>query len=266
MAVNGFVPDMPEDEYHAHEGSLSVTGAKTLLKAPALFKWQQDHPVHSDVFDVGSAAHKLVLGVGAELSVYDGDSWRSKAAQEFRDTTRAAGKVPLLKADHDRVQAMADKLSEHTLAMSLLSDGQPEVSSFCVDDETGVLRRARFDYLRDDLIVDYKTAASSDPQEFRNSAARYGYFQQHAWYLDLAHDLGHSARGFLFIVQMKEPPYLVSVVELTARAVDRGRELNHRALERFRDCTAADLWPGYGDDITPIDLPAWAYYDQEPAA
>jgi hypothetical protein len=30
------------------------------------------------------------------------------------------------------------------------------------------------------------------------------------------------------------------------------------ALERFRDCTASGVWPGYDqDEIADIDLPGW---------
>jgi hypothetical protein len=88
---------------------------------------------------------------------------------------------------------------------------------------------------------------------------------QAAWYLDLARDLGHPAEAFAFIVQEKTAPYLVSVVELDRAAVDRGRELNQRALERFRDCRDADLWPGYIQDDTfvTVPLPRWAHYDND---
>ena len=43
---SGFHEAIPEAEYHADRDSLSVSGAKTLLKAPAIFRHQQDHPVH----------------------------------------------------------------------------------------------------------------------------------------------------------------------------------------------------------------------------
>src|SRR4051794_7626781 len=144
-APYGFVHDLPEQEYHAHEGSLSVSGAKTLLKAPALFKWQQDHPVQKDVFDFGSAAHKMVLGVGANLAVYSGATdWRSKEARAFRDEARTNGDTPVREVDSERVQAMAAELKTHRLAMQLLTGGQPEVSAFALDEATGVLRRGRF--------------------------------------------------------------------------------------------------------------------------
>ena len=263
--VEGFRLDMPEAEYHAHPTSLSVSGAKTLLKAPALYRYQQANPVHRDVFDIGSAAHALVLGVGAELEVIAADSWRSKAAQEAKAAAREAGKTPLLAADYQRVQDMADALSSHTLAMSLLSDGEPEVSAFATDEATGVLRRCRYDYLTDRIGVDLKTAASAEPGTFAAAAARYGYHQQAAWYVDVAETLGHPLDAFAFVVLEKEPPHLVSVVELDDRSLSRGRELNQRALERFRDCTETGIWPGYQttDGYARVSIPRWAFYDDE---
>src|SRR5207244_1704033 len=69
-------------------------------------------------------------------------------------------------------------------------------------------------------------------------------------YPDLASDIGRPAEAFAFIVQEKEPPYIVTVIELPAELVDIGRARNQRALERFRDCTESGLWPGYIPDDT----------------
>lgn len=264
----GFYRDIPEADYHGDRESLSVSGAKTLLKAPALFKYQQDNPVHRDVFDVGSAAHKLVLGVGDPIYVVPADNWQTKAAREERDLARAEGMVPILPADYEVVAAMAEELQRHQLAMSLLSNGEPEVSAYALDESTGVLRRGRFDWLGIAVLSDYKTAASAEPNAFAASAARYGYHMQAAWYLNLAYDLGHDAQAFAFIVQEKTPPYLVSVVVLDDAAIARGDELNRRALEMYRDCTESDLWPGYmadGDYVT-VSLPRWAFRDNEEMA
>lgn len=258
--------DLDEPTYHAHPTSLSHSGAKVLLKAPALYKWQRDNPVHKDVFDFGRAAHAKVLGAGAETVVVDAEDWRSKGAREAREAARAEGKTPLLAKDAEKVDAMAARLAEHATAKALLTEGEPEVSAFCVDEETGVLRRSRFDWHeKSGILVDYKTTVCAEPQAFARSAATFGYHSQHAWYLDIAADLGLEPRGFVFIAQEKEPPFLVSVVELVEPAVDLGRVRNRRALRIFADCTEADLWPGYAPDaaITPIDLPAWAYREEQ---
>lgn len=256
----GFHPDIPEADYHADRTSLSVSGAKVILKAPALFKWQQEHPVHKDVFDFGSAAHREVLGVGDELEVIDAPDWRSKDAREARDKARAAGRIPLLAGEAQKVRDMADVLSSHTLAMRLLSEGKPEVSAYAPDEQTGVTRRARFDWLGATILTDYKTCASSEPAAFVKAAANFGYHMQHAWYLDLARDLGHPAKAFAFIAQEKEPPYLVTVIELPPELVDVGRRRNRHALERFRDCTETNRWPGYvpDDQFAQPSAPAWA--------
>lgn len=261
----GFHDGIEEAAYHGDRASLSVSGAKVLLKAPALFRQQQDHPVTKDVFDVGSAAHKLVLGVGDPIYVVPADDWRTKVAKEERDEARAEGYIPILPETYEQVSAMADKLSEHTLAMSLLSGGKPEVSAYCVDEPTGVLRRCRYDYLRDDLAVDYKSCASCAPWAFSKACADFGYHQQAAWYLDVAADLGKPLRGFVFIAQMKEPPYLVECYELEATAVQVGRERNRAALERFRDCTETGIWPGFTgrQTITALDIPSWAYANND---
>lgn len=267
MKEPGFYDDIPEADYHADRESLSVSGAKTLLKAPALFRHQQDNPVHRDVFDIGSAAHALVLGVGAEIVVVDADSWRTKAAKELQEAARAEGKTPLLKGDHLRVLAMADALSTHRLAMRLLSDGRPEVSAYALDEPTGVTRRGRFDWLGTSILTDYKTAASAEPDSFVKAAVNFGYHMQAAWYADLARDLGHPADAFAFVVQEKEAPYLVTVIELPEELVTIGRTRNRRALERFRDCTESGYWPGYvpDDEFAQPAAPRWALYSEDAA-
>ena len=257
--------DMPEDEYHAHP-ALSQSGAKLILKAPSLYRWRMDHPqADSEALDHGKAAHLLVLGVGAELVLVEADSWRTKAAQEARAEARAAGKVPLLPDQYAVIQAMADRLSEHRLAMELLSRGDPEVSLFATDPTTGVPIRGRLDWLSPAIATDYKTTRELTPDAFKRTCATFGYHMQAAWYLDLLELVGQPREAFAFIVQAKEPPYDVFVTDLTGRAIDRGRELNARAIERFRDCTASGQWPPAVSPSAYIttDLPAWAYYDND---
>src|SRR4051794_10326611 len=132
------VADMPDDVYHADpvsEGSLSHSGAKKLLppSCPALFKWERDNGrPPKKAFDFGHAAHKLVLGVGAQLEVIPGDRWDTKDAKAAVAEARAAGRVPLKATEMQTVQAMAAALREHPIAGALLQpdSGRPEVSMF----------------------------------------------------------------------------------------------------------------------------------------
>lgn len=270
MRTPGFYLDVPEADYHADRGSLSVSGAKLLLRCPELFRWQQDNPVYKDEFDFGTAAHKAVLGIGPEIIVHDYDPTKVKspkstnAWKEAQAAARAQGAVLLLPDEQAAVTAMADRLSTHDVAMRLLSDGEPEVSAYAHDEATGVLRRGRVDWLGSTIVTDYKSAATVEPGSFAKAVANFGYHMQAAWYLDLTRDLGHPAEAFAFIAQEKTAPYLVEVYELDDAAISRGRDLNRRGLERFRDCTESGIWPGYtGRQFTTLSLPKWAHYDND---
>lgn len=265
---------LDEQVYHAHPTSLSVTGAKTLLRAPALYHYERQHPRHKDVFDFGKAAHQKVLGVGAEIVVHEFDPAKVKspkstnAWKDQQAEVRATGGVLLLPEENERLDAMVVQLRQHRMANRLLTEGQPEVSAFCVDEATGVLRRSRFDWHEPSgILVDYKTTICSEPDAFARSAKTFGYHMQSAWYQDIALDLGIAVRGFVFIAQEKEPPYLVSVVQLDEDSDELGRHRNRRALEMFRDCTESGIWPGYtpDDEITSISLPAWAFREESAA-
>jgi hypothetical protein len=259
-----------DTEYFADPvgGSLSASGARQLLPphCPAVYHYERTHPRESTtVFDIGHAAHSLILGAGAGISPVDADDWRTKAAKDQRDEIRASGRVPLLTADYEHVQGMAAAVRDHPVAADLLDPdtGAPEQSLFWVDDETGIWRRARLDWLphptRDRMIiVDYKTAASADPDAFAKAAANYGYHQQDAWYRDAvtALDLDDNP-AFVFVVQEKTPPYLVSVIELDSTALRIGRGRNRRAIDIYTECTTTGIWPGYGDDVTLVALPTW---------
>lgn len=268
---HGFIDDLDEETYHAHQGSLSHSGAKLILKAPAHYKYALTHPKHKNEFDFGTAAHAEVLGVGAEIVVheYDADKVKSpKATNAWKaeqSDVRARGAVLLLPEEYAKVREMADVLSSHRLAMRLLSEGKPEVSAFVEDEETGVLKRARFDWLGSSILDDYKSTVCSEPGWFVRQAANLGYHSQAAWYSDVAAELGHPADAFAFIAQEKEPPYLVTVIELPPELVDAGRARNRRALQMFRDCTESGLWPGYVPDDTFAQpaAPRWALREEE---
>ena len=264
------VADLDETTYHA-DPALSSSGAKRLIQTcPAIFKHERDTGGRANkaAFDFGHAAHGLILGVGEPVHVIEADNFTTKAARELRDAAYAAGQVPILARDYEQVEAMAEAVKRHPLAAALLSEGVAEQSVFWNDERWDVGRRARFDWLTQragrHYVVDLKTSTTADPAVLGRKVADFGYHQQEAWYRDAAAAAGLGDEvGFLFVFVEKQAPYLVTVVELDSYAVQRGHELNQRALEVFRDCTASGIWPGY---VSPteralVSLPRWATYD-----
>jgi hypothetical protein len=156
------VYELTDEEYfssHLASTTLSSTGARRLLDCPAKFRHDQLHGRKGKrEFDVGHAAHQLVLGAGPALVYVDAEEWRTKAVKEQVAAIREAGAVPLRPSDWDAVHDMASALLTHPLAPKLFTRGDPERTLIWRDAATGVPCRAKADWLRPDGIVDYKTA------------------------------------------------------------------------------------------------------------
>jgi PDDEXK-like domain of unknown function (DUF3799) len=282
----GVYDGMPEHVYHGDPvpgGSLSSSGARKLLppSCPARFRHDLDHPpLSTPNMERGTAAHRLVLGTGAEITEVDAPDWRTKAAQEKRDKARADGKVPLLAAEYRKVRDMAAALRAHPLASALFNpdSGRAEQSLFWQDALTGIWRRARLDWMPDAdarerlIAVDYKTTTSADPDGIAKSVYTFGYYMQAPWYLDGLQALGLAEDpAFVFVFQETAPPYLVNAIQLDWLALRTGYDRNRRAIERYRDCMNSGIWPGYTPDIRDlptISLPHWAarHLDEEAEA
>lgn len=263
---NGLHFDLSDRDYHGQHQALSASGAKLLLppSCPAKFKWALDNPRHSDAFDFGTVAHRLILGKGSEIVPLDYDSFRTKDAKAAQAAVRAEGKTPILANEYDRAVDLAAAVNAHPEARLLFSDGEPEVSAFWTDEETGIQRRARFDWLRNVtegrrlLIGDLKTARSSEPTEFGKACADYGYAIQAANYIDAVRALDLDPDpAFLFVAVEKEPPYVVTVGQLDDDSLAVGRYLLRKAIRLFAECVERDDWPGYAQGVTELSLPYW---------
>lgn len=144
-----------------------------------------------------------------------------------------------------------------------------------------------------DIIGDLKTTEDASPEGFAKSIANWRYDVQHAYYIDgtrLALEQGKCTppqegkaelsvywtdpvtgvlcrcrpdfwRGypkhFAFIAVEKKPPYAVGVYVLDSEGVEIGRAQYQHDLRVYAECVRSGVWPGYGDKIQTISLPAW---------
>lgn len=263
----GFRPGLSAEEYHTHTEALSSSGARKLLSTcPAKFKYELDNPpAPKDHFDIGHAAHRLVLGDGPDLAVVDADDWRTKAARQERDEIREEGAVPLLRETYEQVQAMAAAIRQHPLAAALFDPefGLPEQSLFWTDPDTGIQCRARYDWLPHNdggrlLVADYKTAIDASDRAFEKAVLTYRYDQQAEWYCDGLKQAKYAKDvAFLFVVQEKSAPYLVNVCSLSDMWPYMAEHLNRKARRIFAECTASGEWPGYGPEPAVAMPPEW---------
>jgi hypothetical protein len=272
VTTPGVWVDMPDAVYHADPvpgGSLSSTGARRLLppSCPAIFDWYRRNPEASKrTYDLGHAAHDTLLGGGPEIVVCDYPDWRTKVSQAEAKEARDRGAVPILTDDKTQIDAMVAAVRAHPFAGQLFEEGfgTPEASVFWTDDETGIWRRSRLDWLPHNhigsrmILPDLKTCKSAQRDEFAKSAANYGYHAQGAYYVDAVRALGLADDvAFVFVAIEKTPPYLVNVIQLDVTAMRIGAALNRQAIHLFADCQRAGHWPSYSEDVQLASLPYW---------
>jgi hypothetical protein len=266
-----------ETDYRADKTALSSSGARTLTRyCPARFLEEREHGrPDTKAFDLGHAAHMLVLGAGMPIVEISHDEWRSNEAKAAVAAARAAGAVPLKPKDAARVRAMAAKLREHREAGPLFArTGLAEQTFVARDPDTNVLCKIRIDWFphvapgQRRLIVDYKTAECAHPAVVEREIATYGYDQQGAFYIDVltwALNLD-TPPVFVLVVQEKDPPHLVTVNQPRDYVIDGGRELNREALAIYAECDATGEWPDYGPGPHQSDVPSWRTTAYEAAA
>jgi hypothetical protein len=266
MTAQGIHPGIPELTYHSDTKTLSASGAKTLLRDPERFAWERDNgrPPKA-AFDLGGVVHALVLRSGDErIRVIDAYDWKTKAAQEARKTAHAAGLTPINRTEFLQATEIARAVRRHPLASSLFTNGKAEVSLYWTDPETGVSCRARVDWLRDDMIVDLKTAryGTGTADTFGRQAASFNYPLPAAVYTEAVEALTGKTLPFITVTVETSPPYLVRAYRYTDGDLDQGRAQWHEALREFAAREKSGDWT-VPAEIDLIALPAWYAPDED---
>ena len=275
------VYEISANEYHSDPvvvPSLSSSLARALIANSPLHCWFESPRLNpnfqreeEEKFDLGTAAHALLLEGESGVQVIDAPDWRTKAAREARDAARAAGKLPLLAARWADVLAMVksarEQLDAHTEADDMFTEGKAEQTLIWQEDtrDGAIYCRARLDFLHDDhlLIDDYKTTgACANPEAWTRGLFNSGFDIQAAFYLRGVRAIfGTPVIGtrsfFGFAVQENYPPYALSVISLAPDALVIAEKKVLYAIDQWAKCLRANHWPGYPARICYAGLPPW---------
>lgn len=272
----GIVDGMPMEVYQADPcptPALSNSIIKPLLTQSPYHAWLQ-HPrlnpacerEEDSKFDLGTAAHALLLEGADRCRVIDADDYKTKAAREARDLARGDGFTPLLRAQYEAARVMeqrAREFLEHTEFAGILQRGKPEQSMFW-QDMGGIWVKARMDFVTDDrrVILDYKSTALS-PARWKRAMLDHGYDTQSLLYPRGMSMLGHPGSRFVFLVQEVTEPYGCWLVEPTESMRELANMKVARALRLWSDCIARQHWPSYPFTVQPASAPQWALLEEE---
>jgi len=275
--------EMSEERYHADpcaEPSASASILTTIATKTPRHAWCEHprlnpdyQPVERGDFDIGTAAHDLLLEGRDRIVVVDADNWRTAGARQIRDDARKKGLLPLLEKDWQAVSAMVnaarDQLAAHQSPdlVALAPGAFPGAETTVIWKDKGLYCRARPDTLdvENEIIRDYKTTAgSAHPDSWNRNHLWPGPAIQCAWY---KHGIRKAANWkrprFQWIVQETKAPYALSVLELTPHAAGLADRMMLQAWELWRRCMETDRWPGYPAVVAYVDAPGFVEYQHE---
>lgn len=259
--------------------SLSASIAKILVSSTPLHAWTA-HPKlnpnfvreEKEIFDRGTVAHALMLQGVKNAIVFDLDDWRKPEARRARDDARAEGKIPILRKHWSLVQDMVAagkvQLAAHKEAANAFTAGKAEQTLIWLDhatDGTGVVCRARLDWLHDDyrFIDDYKsTGRDVDPSNIMGKVVDDWDIQESFYRRGVKAITGMDAR-FRFIAQENTAPFALAVIGFGPEIQWMGDAKVQRAIDLWAKCMTSNCWPGYADRIYYPELPKWVEEQEE---
>lgn len=216
-------------------------------------------------FDLGSAAHALLLEGVDNMAVVDAEDWRKKEAKEAREIARLSGKTPLLKHQYEDAKKMVDAAVNQIMLCrelgitDLRTQGDSEVTYVWQEKETWL--KVRLDWIRKDksLILDYKTTENANPADVGRLITNLHYEIQNAFYRRAVQTVEGIDPRFVFMVQEVSEPWFCSFIELSDALLEMAEQEITNGIFLWRECMESGKWPGYPNKVVTIDTPNWAF-------
>lgn len=241
---------------------LSASGAKTLLKSPARYRYELDNPApKGPELKFGSLLHTLVLEPDEFANRY------AVAPAVDRRTTEGKAAFARFQAAHGHLESVTEdeyqkaaRMAEVVMreAGAYFTGGKAEVPVLWERD--GVELKAKMDYLVGDYIVDLKSTSADDEESLTRAAWQYGYHISAAAYQEAAEALTGKKLEKRFVFVTKTEPHEVVVLAAGDEFIARGKAKWDAAIRLYAACREFDNWPGLSSRIesTVLQPPRWA--------
>lgn len=240
------IEGLPNSVYHRANG-ISCTQLKLFMDCPYKYwhkyidgNYEEESKAY---FAFGRAGHTTILEphkFEAEFMRQPEGMRRDGAEWERLKAKAAKANKEILTAEQwDLQPKLLEALERSDYGRKLTSGGVAEVSYFKRDIETGMVIKARPDYMKGNIIIDLKTSDSAKPSNIDRKFRNLGYDMQDAMYTDVV-----EADDFCFVVIESSAPFTVTAPVMFDETL---KELAHKryrkALKELQVCYELDVWP-----------------------
>jgi hypothetical protein len=200
----------------------------------------------------GTATHAILFET-APVVFYPGKTRRGKEWEAWK-ALRRRGELIVSRSEYEAANRMVEAVRANPLAVEVLR-GTRERSIFW--QSMGRACRTTPDvasYL--EFATELKTCACADPVKFTWQAIRMAYHAQMAWHLGgiINAGLGQPANAYVVAVE-SAPPWPVTVLKLTERALDKGQALCALWFEKLLGFERSGQFPPYAQHVVDLDVP-----------
>jgi hypothetical protein len=168
-------------------------------------------------------------------------------------------KIIVTRDDYAKAKSMQDAMLANKAVRQLIGNGFSE-SPFCwfPDGEIGLMKKVRLDYVRQGLVIEYKTDSYPHEQDFSKTIGNMGYHRQLAMQIEAAERMhGERPRGAIIIAQDKDMHDDIAVYALNTSTLSRGADENAWAWGEINRRIKTGDWKTFPEKIMPIGLPKW---------
>jgi len=259
------VKNIPIEDYHSGP-EVSNSAISAAFKSMAYYQYYKEHgsSIAANTALEGNLVHCAVLEpneLEKRYCVAPKIDKRTKSGKaewaEFQ--AQNAGLTAVTPDQMEMAERVVGNVYSDDYMASLFNSslGDPEVSAFWIDEETGLKCKVRPDWLGGNYVIDVKTT-SKPAAEFARSVINFGYHRQDSFYREGLRAVGHEVDNFIFLVIEKQAPYDWRIFELSQEFKDLGFYQWRNTLNNIAESVESGIYPGYPKDVQIIDLPRWA--------
>ncbi len=261
--IPNFYPNMPFEDYDRID-AVNYSSLKHLRRSPMYYRYRMDHPQEqTEAMQIGSAAHHAILEPDriGDIAIWTGGRRYGKEWEAFKDDH--AYQMILRQEDAAYVAGIAAAVHRNETARKYLRRGQSEV--VVIWEAFGRLFKGRLDRWNSEgnLVLDLKTCRDCRPWTFGAQAHKLGYHIQMAMYVDGVKAVTGIAPSVRILAPENKPPFESAVYRVPEDVLDLGRSEYITLLHRLIECETSGLWPPEIEDECDLQLPAYAFQDDD---